>query len=68
MAVGAQLRAHGQELPATAWVDDEDPARLHVRLEERTRGVAAGQAVVLYDGPRGVGSGTITGTGRTTHT
>ena len=30
--LGAQLRAHGQELPATAWVDDEDPARLHVRL------------------------------------
>lgn len=67
VAVGAQLRAHGQELPATAWVDDEDPARLHVRLEERTRGVAAGQAVVLYDGPRVVGSGTITGTGRTAH-
>lgn len=59
--VGAQLRAHGEEIPARAWVDD---AGLHVRLLRRTRGVAAGQAVVLYDGTRVVGSGRITATGR----
>ena len=37
---------------------------MHVRLAERTRGVATGQSVVLYDGTRVVGSGTITATGR----
>jgi tRNA-specific 2-thiouridylase len=32
---------------------------LRVRLDEPTRGVAPGQSVVLYDGTRVVGSGTI---------
>ena len=65
VTVGAQLRAHGAEFPAQAWVESgasED--RMHVRLAERTRGVATGQSVVLYDGTRVVGSGTITATGR----
>jgi tRNA-specific 2-thiouridylase len=59
--VGAQVRAHGQEYPATARVEGE---RLTVRLDERIRGVAPGQSVVLYEGTRVVGSATISGTAR----
>jgi tRNA-specific 2-thiouridylase len=54
--VGAQVRAHGEEFPATAWADGDT---VHVRLDERIRGVAPGQSVVLYDGTRVVGSATI---------
>lgn len=54
--VGAQVRAHGEEYPATAWADGE---RVEVRLDARVRGVAPGQSVVLYDGTRVVGSATI---------
>jgi tRNA-specific 2-thiouridylase len=54
--VGAQVRAHGEEVPATAWADGD---RVEVRLESRLRGVARGQSVVLYDGTRVVGSATI---------
>jgi tRNA-specific 2-thiouridylase len=61
VAVGAQIRAHGQEHPATAWSQD---GRVHVRLHERVRGVAPGQSVVLYTGSRVVGSATICSTGR----
>jgi len=60
--VGAQLRAHGEEVPATAWADGE---RLQVRLGRRVRGVAPGQSVVLYDGTQVLGSATITSAGRT---
>ncbi|MGB3256507.1 MAG: tRNA 2-thiouridine(34) synthase MnmA [Ornithinimicrobium sp.] len=60
--VGAQIRAHGQEYPATAWAEGE---QVQVRLEERIRGVAPGQSVVLYDGTRVVGSATIVSAGRT---
>ncbi|GAA1888961.1 tRNA 2-thiouridine(34) synthase MnmA [Lapillicoccus jejuensis] len=56
VTVGAQLRAHGEEVPATARADGD---RLHVRLERRVRGVAPGQSVVLYDGTRVVGSATV---------
>ncbi|QKE84140.1 tRNA 2-thiouridine(34) synthase MnmA [Arthrobacter sp. NEB 688] len=61
VAVGAQVRAHGEEVPATARVED---GGVRVRLDRRLRGVAPGQSVVLYDGPRVVGSATITGTSR----
>jgi tRNA-specific 2-thiouridylase len=55
----AQVRAHGETVPARAeLVGDE----LRVSLEEPVRGVAPGQAVVLYDGTRVVGSATITST------
>src|SRR6476661_10662525 len=47
--VGAQVRAHGEELAATAWADGD---RVEVRLDSRIRGVAPGQSVVLYDGTR----------------
>ena len=60
VAVGAQIRAHGEEIPSIAYLDGDD---LHVRLAERVRGVAPGQSVVLYDGTRVVGSATISQTG-----
>ncbi|MFN2318763.1 MAG: tRNA 2-thiouridine(34) synthase MnmA, partial [Dermatophilaceae bacterium] len=59
--VGAQIRAHGEEIPATAYVD---AGVLRVRLDRPVRGVAPGQSVVLYDGTRVVGSATITGATR----
>ena len=56
VAAGAQVRAHGEEVPATAWAED---GVVQVRLTRRVRGVAPGQSVVLYDGTRVVGSATI---------
>jgi tRNA-specific 2-thiouridylase len=56
VALGAQLRAHGEELAATAQADGD---QVQVRLAEPVRGVAPGQSVVLYDGTRVVGSATI---------
>jgi tRNA-specific 2-thiouridylase len=59
-----QLRAHGDPVDAVIEVvdqGDEGPGRLVVAsLRSRVRGVAAGQAVVVYDGTRVVGSATIT--------
>ncbi len=52
----AQLRAHGAVSPATARLTD---GRLVVELHEAQRGIAPGQAVVLYDGDRVVGSATV---------
>jgi len=51
-----QLRAHGEEHAARAYVDDGD---LVVELTRPARGVAPGQAVVVYDGTRVLGSATI---------
>ncbi|MGK5532439.1 tRNA 2-thiouridine(34) synthase MnmA [Streptomyces sp. URMC 129] len=60
-AYTAQLRAHGGETAVTAEaVGDE----LRVRFAEPVRGVAPGQAIVLYDGTRVVGSATIAATER----
>src|SRR6266496_312234 len=55
-----QLRAHGAACPATAWADG---AGLRIRLHEPARGVARGQAAVLYDADTVLGSATITGSG-----
>jgi tRNA-specific 2-thiouridylase len=70
-----QLRAHGTPLPATvtplpatpaAALDGGDPATptvgglLQITLHEPARGVARGQAAVLYDGDLVLGSATIT--------
>jgi tRNA-specific 2-thiouridylase len=52
----AQLRAHGAVSPATAVVEAD---RIVVRLHEPQRGIAAGQAVVLYDDDTVLGSATI---------
>ncbi len=57
-----QLRAHGAEHRAVARVA---PDGLDVRLLEPAAGVAPGQAVVVYDGTRVVGSATIASTRRT---
>ncbi len=54
--LGAQVRAHGEEFPAAVSAEGEEVV---VRLEQRVRGVAPGQSVVLYDGTRVVGSATI---------
>jgi tRNA-uridine 2-sulfurtransferase len=52
-----QLRAHGMVGPARI---DSDGTVVHARLSRPQRGVAAGQALVMYDGDRVVGSATIT--------
>jgi tRNA-uridine 2-sulfurtransferase len=54
-----QLRAHGEPYPATAWLDD---GLLRIRLARPARGIARGQAAVLYDGAVVLGSATITNT------
>jgi tRNA-uridine 2-sulfurtransferase len=52
-----QLSAHGRVSGCTAWLDEE---ALRIRLHHPVRGVAKGQAAVLYDGDSVLGSGTIT--------
>ena len=59
IACSAQVRAHGRAVPAIA---DVKGAEVHVELNEPVRGVAPGQAVVLYDGDRVIGSATISST------
>ncbi len=54
-----QLRAHGEVHPCTAAVAD---GNLEIRLAGEARGVAAGQAAVLYDGATVLGSATISAT------
>ncbi len=53
-----QLRAHGDELPATVVVEDT----VRIELHEPAYGIAPGQAAVVYDGTRVVGSATIAAT------
>ncbi|MGL5829681.1 MAG: tRNA 2-thiouridine(34) synthase MnmA [Angustibacter sp.] len=55
----AQVRAHGSTVPAQARVHGDE---LHIVLGEPFHGVAPGQAVVLYQGTRVVGSATISRT------
>lgn len=57
----AQLRAHGAETEVEAELTGGE---LRVRFAHPERGVAPGQAIVLYDGPRVVGSATIATTER----
>ena len=54
-----QIRAHGAALPASALLQ---PDRVEVTLDEPALGAAPGQAVVLYEGTRLVGSATIAAT------
>ncbi len=61
----AQVRAHGDAVPAHASVED---GRLVVRLDVTLEGVAPGQAVVVYDGDRVVGSATVETTARSAPT
>jgi len=62
LACTVQLRAHGGEHRATVTVDGD---RVRVRLHDPAQGVAPGQACVIYDGTRVVGSATIARTRRT---
>ncbi len=52
----AQFRAHGEPVGATADVGAEG---VTVRFDEAQEGVAPGQAIVLFDGSRVIGSATI---------
>ena len=54
--LGVQVRAHGEEIPA---VVTPTGSGFVAELASPLRGVAPGQAAVLYDGTRVVGSGTI---------
>ena len=56
-----QLRAHGDEHRAVVRVDGE---AVTVDLLDPAEGIAPGQAVVVYDGSRVVGSATISATRR----
>ena len=51
-----QLRAHGEIHACTAWLDGD---ALRIRLPRPARGVAKGQAAVLYSGDAVLGSATI---------
>ncbi|HET7328574.1 MAG TPA: tRNA 2-thiouridine(34) synthase MnmA [Nocardioidaceae bacterium] len=62
---GVQLRAHAEEVPAEVVVEGD---QVMVSLREPAQGIAPGQAVVVYDGTRVVGSATIDRTGRTAST
>lgn len=59
--VFAQVRAHADPVRATAYLRDE---RLYVKLIDSVRGLACGQAVVLYEDTRVIGSATIAATDR----
>ena len=56
-----QLRAHGAEHRAVVTVDDE---RVEIELLDPAEGIAPGQAAVIYQGTRVVGSATIAATDR----
>jgi tRNA-specific 2-thiouridylase len=56
-----QLRAHGAEHRGVAWVDGE---RVVIELLDPAQGIAPGQAAVIYDGSRVVGSCTVTSASR----
>jgi tRNA-specific 2-thiouridylase len=58
-----QLRAHGEVHACTVRLDGET---LRIRLHHPARGVAKGQAAVLYDGDAVLGSATISGTSAVT--
>jgi tRNA-specific 2-thiouridylase len=60
--VTVQLRAHGAEHLAKVQVDGDD---VTVELLEPAYGIAPGQAAVIYEGSRVVGSATIATTSRT---
>jgi tRNA-specific 2-thiouridylase len=52
-----QLRAHGMVSPAAVSIEDD---AVTARLHRAQHGVAAGQALVMYDGDEVLGSATIT--------
>jgi len=55
--LAVQVRAHGDAVPAIVTADGGCVSAV---LDEPLRGVASGQAIVMYDGTQVVGSATIT--------
>ena len=62
-----QLRAHGAEHRAVV-TTSPDGDRVTIELVDPAQGIAPGQAAVIYDGTRVVGSATITTTARSGRT
>jgi len=58
LRVSAKVRSRHTEQPATVYPEAEGFAR--VEFDQPQRAITAGQAVVLYDGDRVIGGGTIT--------
>jgi tRNA-specific 2-thiouridylase len=52
----AQVRAHGETVPATAWIAQGE---CHIVFDEPLAGVAKGQSAVMYVGTRVLGQVTI---------
>lgn len=52
----AQVRAHGEVVPALAWITD---GVCHIRFDTPLQGVAKGQSAVMYVGSRVLGQVTI---------
>jgi tRNA-specific 2-thiouridylase len=61
LAATVQLRAHGAEHRARVSVTGD---RVEIELLDPAQGIAPGQAAVIYDGTRVVGSATIVSTAR----
>ena len=59
--VYAQVRAHAEPVRAKAYMRADN---LHVRLIDPVRGLAPGQAVVIYENTRVIGSATVAATDR----
>lgn len=59
--LAVQIRAHGREIPARVTVVDGE---IVARLAEPVRGVATGQSLVVYQGSRVLGQGSISATDR----
>jgi tRNA-uridine 2-sulfurtransferase len=64
MTVAVQVRAHGETVPAEVTILDSAESPVTAHLTDTIRGVAAGQALVMYDGTRVVGSATISRSSR----
>jgi tRNA-specific 2-thiouridylase len=59
--VSAQVRAHAEPVPASAYVINGE---LMINLYEPIRGLAPGQAAVIYSGTKVLGSATVASTNR----
>jgi tRNA-specific 2-thiouridylase len=59
--VSAQVRAHAEPVLASAYVHDGE---LIINLHEPIRGLAPGQAAVIYSGTKVLGSATVASTNR----
>lgn len=58
----ARIRYHHREADATVYITNKAGTEIKVEFDEPQRAITPGQAVVLYDGDRVLGGGTIEGT------